>query len=866
MALNLYKQKRNFSKTPEPKGRSSDKKGALIFTVQKHHASHLHYDFRLEMEGVLKSWAVPKGPSLNPDDKRLAMMVEDHPYDYKDFEGNIPEGNYGGGNVIVWDNGTYSLPEGGDKKEQTTKLLVALKKGHLNFILKGKKLKGEFSLVKLRNGKQENAWLLIKKTDKYASDKDITQNDKSVLSKLTLEKLAEKYANDKNGELVSTSKKQKKVRPPKAVVKNLKVSKKKAAVKKKSELIRPMLAELKEEPFDDPDWVYEIKYDGYRALAACNGDDGVDLYSRNLLSFNKDFEPVVQHLKGIGHSCILDGEVVIEDDNGRSSFQLLQNNRDNPKGVLKYYVFDLLQLDGNDLTGLPLLERKELLKMLLAKAKLTNVYYSDHVVEKGVKFFELAIKKGLEGIIAKNGSSLYRVNKRSSDWVKIKITKEQEVVIAGITEPKGGRSHFGSLLLGVYNRGEFEYVGKCGTGFDEKALAELYGKFKPLFTNKSPFKQKVSVPNKVQWLKPKLVCQVKFTEWTNEGSMRHPVFLGLRKDKKAEEVKREIPQQMKSIAKQKIETNQAPGGGTSDSDLKVGKQILKLTNQQKIYWPEEKITKGDLISYYDKISDFILPYLKDRPQSLHRFPNGIKDAGFYQKDIDKDKVPEWLRTEKVFSESNSKYIDYLICNDKATLLYMANLGCIEMHPWNSRIKTPENPDWLVIDLDPEDIAFKEVVKAAIETRKFLESLEVESYCKTSGSTGLHIYVPLAAKYDYEIAKNFAQVVATHVNEILPATTSILRMPAKRKKRVYLDFLQNRRGQTLAAPYSVRPRPGATVSTPLLWEEVTARLDVSKFTIRSIFKRLDKLGDIWKPVLGKPANLDKAIKMVYESVA
>lgn len=863
MALTLYKKKRNFGVTPEPEGKTKEKKDALVFVVQKHHASHLHYDFRLEMDGVLKSWAVPKGPSMNPGDKRLAMMVEDHPYDYKDFEGNIPEGNYGGGNVIVWDNGTYNNIDGEKDKSLNEKTLrEGLKKGDLKFILHGKKLKGSFALVRMKSARQDNVWLLIKKADKYASEEDITKKDKSVISKVTLETLAKKYGNDKTGEVLSAkAKKSKKTKGP--------AIKKRAAVKKKPALVKPMLAKLTEAAFDDKDWVFEIKYDGYRALAACNGAGDVELYSRNLLSFNKDFAPVAANLEGISHSCLLDGEVVVEDGIGKSQFQLLQNYQNTKSGKLKYYVFDLLQLDGNDLTHLPLLERKELLRMLLKGEKLKDIFYSDHVKEKGLAFFDAAIKKNLEGIIAKDAQSPYRVNKRSSEWLKIKITKEQEAVIAGFTAPKGARNHFGALLLAVYNGSEFEYIGNCGTGFDDKTLNELYKKFQPLFTGKSPFKEKITAAGKIQWLKPKLVCQVKFTEWTGDGSMRHPVFLGLRKDKKATEVIREIPCDMKTkSAAKKTATVGADDSGklkAGDSELKVGKTILKLTNQNKLYWPDEKITKGDLVKYYDEISGLILPYMKDRPQSLHRFPNGIKDAGFYQKDIDKDKVPDWLTTEKVYSESNKEYIDYLICNDKATLLYMANLGCIEMHPWNSRIQSPENPDWVVIDLDPEDIAFKEVVKAAQETRKLLDKLEIDSYCKTSGSTGLHIYIPLAAKYDYEIAKNFAQLIAQQINDVLPDTTSILRMPAKRKKKVYLDFLQNRRGQTLAAPYSVRPKPGATVSTPLDWSEVNAKLDVSKFTIKTIFKRLDKVGDLWKPVLGEAANLDKAVKKIYDGL-
>jgi bifunctional non-homologous end joining protein LigD len=622
-----------------------------------------------------------------------------------------------------------------------------------------------------------------------------------------------------------------------------------------------MLATLSEGAFNDKDWIFEIKYDGYRALAACNGQGGTELYSRNLLSFNHDFAQVVQDLSGMSHQCLLDGEVVVEDKEGISRFQLLQNYQNTKAGHLRYYVFDLLSLDGNDLTDMPLLERKQLLEMLLKKEKLPNVFYSGHIAGKGIEFFEKAVKAKLEGIIAKDAQSPYRINKRSAEWKKIKISREQEAVIVGITEPKGQRNHFGSLLLAVYNGTALEYIGNCGTGFDQAMLAALYGKFQPLFIDKSPFREKIPINGKVQWIKPQLVCQVKFTEWTQDGSMRHPVFLGLRKDKKAKDVKREIPVKMEKKTKSANQLSAAET--TADYELKVGKVVLKLTNQHKLYWPDDNISKGDLLHYYASVADIMLPYLKDRPQSLHRFPNGIKDAGFYQKDLDTDKIPEWVHTEQVFSESNNEYLDYLICNDKATLLYMANLGCIEIHPWNSRIQTPENPDWVVIDLDPEDIPFTEVVKAALATRKLLDKLEVESYCKTSGSTGLHIYVPLAAKYDYEIAKTFAQSIATQVNEVLPGTTSIVRMPAKRKKKVYLDFLQNRRAQTLAAPYSVRPKPGATVSTPLDWSEVNSRLDVSKFTIKNTLKRLDSKGDLWQPVIGKAANLDKAIRQIYQ---
>lgn len=851
MALTQYNKKRNFGKTAEPEGKVVHKKGKLIFVVQKHHASHLHYDFRLEANGVLKSWAVPKGPSMNPEDKRLAMMVEDHPYDYKDFEGNIPEGNYGAGNVIVWDNGTYT-PENEEEKDPDKTIETAIRKGRLSIILKGKKLKGAFSLVKM-HGRQENAWMLIKKKDAYATTDDITLKDKSVISKKTLQQLADKYHNEKDG-----------------TPKNQKVKKKKTtsasrkaighSVKKKPVRLKPMLAVLGDKPFDRPDWIFEAKYDGYRTLADCSGNGTIDLYSRNLLSFNEDFAAIADQLKSIKHDCLLDGEVVVEDSKGISRFQLLQNFRNSLKGNLQYYVFDLLRLNGNDLTGLPLVERKELLQLLLKRLNLKLVHYSEHIIEKGVSFFEQARKKQWEGVIAKNAQSKYYPGTRSADWLKIKITREQEAVICGITEPQGARKFFGSLLLGVYNGNELQYVGNCGTGFNYASLKEVYEKLHPLFTRTSPFNKRIAGTADVQWVKPKLVCQVKFTEWTGEGSMRHPVFLGLRKDKKATEVIREIPAAMKKKAPAKTTQNSAE----NDFEKKVGNVTLKLTNQHKLYWPVEKITKGDLVNYYDQVADIMLPYLKDRPESLHRFPNGIKDGGFFQKDQDLDKLPDWVHTEQVYSESNKENIDYLICDDKAHLLFMANLGCIEINPWNSKIQTPENPDWMVIDLDPEDIAFKEVVKAALETRRFLDQLGIESYCKTSGATGLHIFIPLAAKYEYEIVKNFAQLIAQNVNNKLPDTTSILRMPQKRKKKVYLDFLQNRRGQTLAAPYSVRPKPGATVSTPLEWSEVNARLDPTKFTIRNTLTRLDKKGDLWKPVIGKGANLEKAIKAVHQA--
>ncbi|MBZ4037582.1 DNA ligase D [Flavobacterium sp. 17A] len=843
MSLTKYNQKRNFKETKEPHGKVSRSESKLIFVVQKHAASHLHYDFRLEMDGVLKSWAVPKGPSLNPDDKRLAMMVEDHPYSYKDFEGNIPKGNYGAGNVIVWDNGTYEPAEESNLTPEK-QLLADLKKGHLRIILKGKKLKGNFSLVKLK-GKEDNAWLLIKKEDQHSDKKDVTLKNKSVISRRTLESL------EKENNLDAVNKK---------------VSPTKNAVKKNKPIafIKPMLASLSDKPFDDEDWVFENKFDGYRTIAVCNDHD-VELFSRNKISFTSNFKIIAEDLEKIDHNVVLDGEVVVEEKSGRSDFQLLQNYLKTGKGKLKYYVFDILNLDGNDITKLSLLERKELLKMLLEKYKFTNVFYSEHIQEKGINFFDQALKKKSEGIIAKRASGSYAADRRSKDWLKIKISQAEEAIIIGITEPRNSREHFGALLLGQYENSTLKFIGKCGTGFTQTTLKELYEKFSPYFVDESPLDEKPALRDKIQWIKPKFVCQVKFAEWTQDNHLRQPVYLGLRSDKNAKDVvfsrdivkpEKEIATKKKTPMKKEIQNTDK---SEKDYDLKLGKVTLHLTNQNKIYFPDDQITKGEIVNYYNEVSDLILPYLKDRPQSMNRFPNGINGPSFYQKDVDEDKIPDWLKTKKIFSESNNADIDYLICNDKATLLYMANLGCIDINPWNSTIKRIDNPDWVVIDIDPSEDDFKEVVKVALAVKEVMNGFDAPCYCKTSGASGLHVYIPLDGKYDYDTVKIFAEILAHEVHQKLPDSTSLERSIKKRNGKIYIDYLQNRKGQTLAAPYSVRPKPGATVSTPLEWSEVDDKLTPQQFTIKNVLKRFEKKGDLWAPVIGKGIDMKAILK-------
>ena len=744
-----YKEKRDFSKTSEPKTfkKSADK--PLRFCVQKHAARHLHYDFRLECCGVLLSWAVPKGPSLDPKDKRLAIHVEDHPVDYQYFEGVIPKGNYGAGTVEIWDAGTVTTYDSTERKAIEKELVAGMKKGHIEFILHGNRLKGAFVLHQL-DGK---SWLLIKKKDHDAA-KSLPQ---------------------------STHK------------------------DKMPQFIPPMLATLIDEPFDSDEWLFEVKWDGYRAQAVIDKNK-VALISRNKLSFNQKFPSIVQELQQIPAKVILDGEIVALDDKGKSHFQLLQNYK--KKTALCYYVFDILYKDGKDLRERPLIERKEILKKFIKQLALSHIRYSDHVVRDGKKLFKAAEKEQLEGIIGKKITSEY-ASRRSSDWVKIKTSMRQEQLICGFTEPRGSRKKFGALLMGVYdNSHELQYVGHVGGGFSEKLLESVYKKLKPLVVKKCPFKQPPKTNMPVTWVKPTVLAEVSFSEWTEDKSMRHPVFKGVKED--------------------------------------------------KIFWPKEKYTKGDLLAYYEKVAPYILPYLKNRPITLHRFPDGITGSDFYQKNI--ENPPKGIKTVPVTHEG--KVTNYLLIDSVKSLLYAIQLASIDLHPFLARKNSLDAPDYCVIDLDPHDIAFDAVVEAALEVHALLDAIGVAHYCKTSGGKGLHILIPLKGKYSFDQSKQFAELICHIVHKKLPKTTSLERKSEKRPKKIYLDYLQNRPGQSIAAPYSVRPRPGATVSTPITWKEVTKSLDPAAFTIETVPARLEKIGDTFAPVLGKGVNLKKAVANLH----
>ena len=609
-----------------------------------------------------------------------------------------------------------------------------------------------------------------------------------------------------------------------------------------------MLAILGNEAFDDDKWLFEIKWDGYRAIAEIENGN-VNLYSRNNFTFKDKFKPIAESLAFIDYNVIFDGEIVSVDSNGISKFQLLQNFQKTGKGNLLYYIFDIIYLEGYDLKGLPLIKRKEILKNILPH--LPDIKYSDHILTEGKLFYKIAEERKLEGILAKNKNSKYQLNKRSNDWIKLKIRKEQEAIICGFTKPKGSRKNLGALILGAYQGNDLIYIGHSGGGFTEKELDSLRRKFEPLIRKSCPFRKIPKTNNPATWIEPKLVCEISFSEWTEEGLMRQPVYLGIRDDIKAEEVIKEIPGNYSTDFPSNSKTN-------GDKVMVINNHKITLTNINKIYWPGEKFTKGDLIDYYRKVSRYMLPYLADRPQSLNRHPNGIHGKSFFQKDITQ-KHPDWVITKKIYSESNNKEINFLICNDEAVLVYMANLGCIEINPWFSRTKNINYPDYFVIDLDPVDISFEKVIEAALAVKNVLDELDIKSFCKTSGATGLHIYVPLGAKYEFNVAKDFAYLIAKIVNNRIPEFTSLERSPSKRKKKIYLDYLQNRSGQTLAAPYSVRPRPGATVATPLFWEEVKTGLTPENFTIINIPERLNKIGDIFKGILGKGIDIQKSIK-------
>jgi bifunctional non-homologous end joining protein LigD len=662
---------------------------------------------------------------------------------------------------------------------------------------------------------------------------------------------------------------------PKELVQQLSSRKKKPFPKS----ISPMLASLASKPFDDPGWLYEIKWDGYRAITFLK-DGKVDIISRNSKSFQLTYYPINEAFKNWTINAVLDGEIIVINQQGRADFAALQEWRSEADGELRYYVFDLLWLEGMDMTTLPLTERREALKELIPVNSELIIYSADFDTT-GTTFFKQAQKIGLEGIMAKKKDSIYEPGKRTRNWLKIKTERTQEAVITGYTLNEGSNKLFSSLLLGIHENGELQYIGPVGTGFNRKMQEELMQAFKPLQTKRCPFKEipEFNKPSRfrpnppkatVTWLKPSLVAEVSYQTVAPGGILRHPSFKALRTDKKATDAKPEKAISPEKVFKQGKTTKQP----TEKSIKGIRKTLLNptdatqvrningssftFTNLHKIFWPEQGYTKRDMLNYYYQVAQYIMPYLKNRPQSLNRFPNGINGKSFYQKDLTAQ-APDWM---KLFPYTTSEGEDknFMVPEDERALLFMANSGAIEMNPWNSTILQPDHPDWCMIDLDPSPKnSFEQVIKTAQVTKEVLDELEVPGYPKTSGSTGIHIYIPLNAKYTYDECQLFGKLIATRVHDALPEFTSIERLTKNRKGKLYIDYLQNRPKATLAAPYSLRPKPGAPVSMPLFWEEVKPGLQITDFNISNALARIKREGDIFKPVLGKGIDMKKVLK-------
>lgn len=877
MALAAYRRKRDFRRTPEPAGKPATT-GGWLYVVQKHAASHLHYDFRLQLGDRLLSWAVPKGPSLDPSVKRLAMHVEDHPVAYGSFEGIIPQGEYGGGTVMLWDRGTWT-PEGDAEQ--------GYRDGKLHFTLHGEKLKGEWVLVRPspRGGApvEKQAWLLFKVRDKYAraGGSDILeQKPLSVLSGRDMEKIAaspqrvwkskpatapaakKKASTAKSAAAKSTTKARRK---PKAKLKLDLADAPPGAMPRK---VTPQLATLVKDAPTGDQWLSEIKFDGYRMIARLQ-DHQIKFYSRNQLDWTARLPHLVEALEKLGlRQAVLDGEVVALEANGASSFQALQNAfREKRSDQLVYYLFDVLHLDGKNVGKLPLLKRKQLLEQIVG-GQSGPLRYSEHVVGGAPALFREACKLRLEGIICKRSDRPYHPG-RSADWLKVKCGHREEFVIGGFTPPAGSRQGFGALLLGYHDaQGKLIYAGRVGTGFSDDLLVELSARLKGGEQKDSPFanlRGKTGVARGVHWVKPRLVAQVEFGEWTRDGHLRHPAFLGLRQDKVAQEVTLERPAPLsaveplvartKTTTKTKTKTAAAPLN-TQDTIAKLPPGT-RLTHPDKVLYPDIGLTKADLAAYYAQIADWILPQLADRPLVLVRCPDGQAGESFYQKHAGVG-TPDALRRIPIVEKR--KTFDYVAVDDLPGLLSLVQISTLEIHVWGSRADKLEMPDRLVFDLDPDSsVSWSRVVESAQQLRSFFESLDLTSFVKTTGGKGLHVVLPIDRRLDWDAAKEFCRSVADAVVQADPERYTANMSKAARPGKIFIDYLRNARGATSVAAYSTRARPGAPVSTPVSWRELPKLESPNHFNVQNIVARLARLKtDPWHDLAGTRQSITKSL--------
>jgi bifunctional non-homologous end joining protein LigD len=867
MALDKYKEKRNFKKTAEPTGGDSHS-DKLIFVVQKHDASHLHYDFRLEVKGVLKSWAVPRGPSMNPDERRLAMPVEDHPYNYRNFEGTIPKGQYGGGTVIVWDEGWYEPATEEPLKDKASMehwMMSNYYKNALKVTLHGHKLKGDFILIKFKDDKYEGGWRLIKADDKRAIKKDILLKDKSVLSGLTIEQMA--LSKDAKVWNSNRNSEQDGVR---AVTNSPAAAKEQGVKEDMPTSISPMLCTLTKKPIEDEDYFYEIKWDGYRIISFVDGRN-VKMNSRSSLDYTSKYPPIVEALRAIGHKAVLDGEVVVFNEEGKPDFDALQkyNGHNTP---IAYCVFDILWLDGYSLKGLPLNERKEILQQLVEGSEVLK--YSESF-DDGIALYQHSVELNLEGIVAKRKHSTYQENARGTDWLKTPTRKRQEFVIGGWAESDKSRS-FRSLLFGAFKDGKFEWIGRSGGGYKDKDMTGILKSLQTLEVPKSPFVNKVldTKGATIHWVKPELVANFEFATWTKSGRIRKPAtFLGFRKDKNALDVVREVPLSnavQENIAEEGTKpivlSSESNWGKiinkkiTSEQEFDLAGHIITLNNIEQEIW--KGVNKAQLISYYHSVCPYILPYLKDRPLSLHIKDNGANAPGFYIKDME-GQQPEFAqiyRTERKHKAKGKRdIIDYLVCNDEATLLYIVNLGCIDVNPWCSRTISADNADYISIDLDPSDDDFSKAIKTALAAKQVFDKYKLKAFVKTSGKTGIHLFIP-CKDFTFPQARILSETLCKQTSQLVPHISTTEVNIAHRGTKLFVDPSQNDFADTLASAYSVRPNRSPTVSTPLEWEEVNENLNSYDFTINNILERIEEKGDLFAGVLDAKIAKENSLQL------
>ena len=911
MTLERYEEKRDFSATREPPagapGADAGRRpGAPVFVVQQHAASRLHYDFRLEFGGALKSWAVPKGPSLDNREKRLAVLVEDHPLEYASYEGVIGHGNYGAGQVIVWDAGIYTPDEGGlswhDRDEAERRMIEGLAAGKLSFTLRGRKLKGSWTLV--RTGRGPNDWLLIKHRDAHADrERDVLDDDASVVSGLSIRQL-------RSGRL-----------PEPSLAADVGTFGKPARM---PSTLRPMFAQAVDGPFSSPDWLFEPKLDGFRALAFLEAG-AVRLVSRAGKDMTRNFPAIADDLAVLPHErLVIDGEIVALDADGMPDFNLLQHHSGAPLTwhsehredagpvSIAYYPFDLLYLNGRDLRQVPLRQRKRLLGLAVVPCE--RIRAVAYVEAEGEAFFGVAAQLGIEGIVAKRRDSRYEAGARSRSWLKIKRVLAQEFVIAGYTKGGGERAgSFGAVVLGYHADGVLTYAGRAGSGFTRQTLRSTLAALEPLRTDGCPF---AAVPPEldpasVSWVRPELVAQVKFSQWTADGVLRAPVFLGLRPDVQPRAVVREVAVPVASVAaptaaadarSETADVLEQLARMRRNGHVEIGGQRIAVTNLDKVFWPatptRAAVTKREVLAYYARAAPHLLPHLRDRPLTLTRYPNGIEGQSFYQKRWEQD-LPPFAETVRLFSSAAEGDVDYLVVNNLPTLVWLAQLADLELHPWLSRTAVEpdaahlresftgskeelrasvlNHPDFIVFDLDPyiysgserrgeepelNERAFSKGAEAALALKELLDQLSLSSFLKTSGKTGLHVYVPIVREYDYGVTRRACELIGRFLLRQRPRDLTMEWSVSKRSGRIFLDHNMNVMGKNMASVYSLRPLPGAPVSVPLRWEELD-RVYPSDFTIDTVPARLETVGDLWAGILDAKHDLRRLLEASAE---